>query len=239
VYCGIARWRAITLRYASVLEAIAGKQPHARYSLGKCVMPVEEATTVRWQCKSLEIEGTWQRLDPSFDAQIYESPEGSIEWHCVHPRARVTLALGEGVVVPGLGYVERLEMNVAPWNLPLEELRWGRFLSESDSLVWIDWRGKHSRRIVLENGKPGRATAVDESGIVLDGDVRLRLSPGDVLRTGALGKTALGSIPGVKRLLPSRILDVQECKWRSRAELSRGNTKTYGWAIHEVVRWPK
>ena len=141
MYCGIARWRAITLRYASVLEAIAGKQTHARYSLMKCALPLEEATTVRWQCKSLEIVGAWERLDPACDAQIYESPEGSIEWHCVQPRSRVALTLGHEVEVRGLGYVERLEMSVAPWNLPLHELHWGRFLSDSDSLVWIDWRG--------------------------------------------------------------------------------------------------
>ncbi len=154
VYCGIARWRAITLRYASRLEANAGKRPQARYSLRKCVMPAEEGTTVRWRCKSLEIEGTWERLDPAFDAQIYESPEGSIEWHCLHPRARVRLNLGNGVVVRGLGYVERMEMSVAPWSLPLEELRWGRFLSETDSLVWIDWRGEKRRTLQLGLGTP-------------------------------------------------------------------------------------
>jgi hypothetical protein len=239
VYCGIARWRAFTLCYASVLEAKTGKEPHARYSLKKCAMPLEEATTIRWQCKSLQIEGIWERLDPSCDAQIYESSEGSIEWRCVLPRARATLTLDHGVILQGLGYVDRLEMSVAPWNLPIDELRWGRFLSESDSLVWIDWQGEHPRRIVLENGTPRNATSVGESEIILDGDVSLQLSGGDVLRTGALGKTALGAIPGVMHLLPKRLLDVQECKWRSRAELLRGNAASSGWAIHEVVRWPK
>ena len=202
-------------------------------------MPLEEATSVRWECKPLDVVGTWERLDPAFDAQIYESPEGSIEWHCVLPRARATVVLGHGVEVRGLGYVERLEISAAPWNLPLEELRWGRFLSESDSLVWIDWQGKHPRRIALENGTPRIATSVGESEILLEGNVSLRLSPGEVLRAGTLGKTALGVIPGVKHLLPKRILDVQECKWRSRAEFLRADTASSGWAIHEVVRWPK
>jgi hypothetical protein len=239
VYCGIARWRGISLHYASVLEANADEQPRARYSLKRCAMPAEEGTTVRWQCKALHVEGAWERLDPSYSAQIYESSTGSIEWHCVQPRSRVTLSLGEGSVVRGLGYVEWLEMSVAPWNLPLEELRWGRFLNESDSLVWMDWRGEHSRRIVLDRGTTGSASVVEESGIVLDGEVSLRLHAGEMLRTGSLGKTALRVIPGVKRLLPKRILEVQELKWRSRAELLRGNTRSSGWAIHEVVRWPK
>jgi hypothetical protein len=202
-------------------------------------MPVEEGTTIRWQSKSLKTKGTWERLDSPCDVRIYESREGTIEWHCVHPRARATVDLGQGVVIRGLGYVERLEMTVAPWNLPLEELRWGRFLSDSDSVVWIDWRGEHSRKIVLENGTLGGVTAVAESGIVLERNVKLCLSTGKVLRSGALGKTALGMIPGVNHLLPDRLLNVQECKWRSRGELLRENTRSSGWAIHEVVRWPK
>jgi hypothetical protein len=239
LYCGTARWRTIPLHYASVLEAIADKQPHTRYSLRKCAMPVEQGTTIRWQNKSLKTKGTWERLDSPCDVRIYESREGTIEWHCVHPRACATVDLGDGVVIRGLGYVERLEMTVAPWNLPLEELRWGRFLSESDSVVWIDWRGEHSRKIVLENGTLRGVTAVAESGIVLEGNVRLCLSTGNVLRTGALGKTALGMIPGVNRLIPSLLLNAQEYKWRSRGELLRGNTRSSGWAIHEMVRWPE
>jgi len=239
VYCGIARWRAIALHYASVLGAIAVNQPSTRYSLRKCAMPVEKGTTIRWQSKSLKTKGAWERLDPPCDVRIYESREGAIEWHCVHPRARATVDLGDGVVIEGLGYVERLEMTVAPWNLPLEELRWGRFLSNTDSVVWIDWRGEHARKIVLENGTLGVMSAIADSGIALEGNVRLRLSTGSVLRTGALGKTALGMIPGVNRLLPSRLLNAQECKLRSRGELLRGNVRSSGWAIHEVVRWPK
>ena len=239
VYCGIAQWRTIALHYASVLEANAVNQPHARYSLSKCAMPVVEGTTVRWQSKSLKTKGSWERLDSPCDVRIYESSEGTIDWHCVHPRARATVDLGKGLVIKGLGYVERLEMTIAPWHLPLKELRWGRFLSDSASVVWVDWLGEYSRRIVLENGRLGCMTAVTENGIVLEGNARLCLSAGRVLRTGALGRTALAKIPGVNRLLPSRLLNVQECKWRSRGELLRGTVRSSGWAIHEVVRWPK
>ena len=202
-------------------------------------MPVEEGKTVRWQSKSLRTEGTWERLESPCDVQIYESPDGTIEWHCVHPRAHAALDLGAGVVTRGLGYVERLEMTVAPWNLPLEELRWGRFLSDSDSLIWIDWRGEHPRTIVLENGALRGVADLANTEIVVEGNVRLRLKTGRVLRTGALGKTVLGMIPGMNRLFPSRLLNVQECKWLSRGDLLTGNNSSSGWAIHEVVRWPK
>ncbi len=139
----------------------------------------------------------------------------------------------------GLGYVERLEMTIAPWKLPIDELRWGRFLSDSDSLVWIDWKGSHSCRIVLQNGILSSATNIGDGEITLSGNSSLRIAEGDLLRKGALGKTALAIIPGLKRLFPSKILNVQECKWRSRAELRCADSCSSGWAIHEVVKWPQ
>jgi len=237
LYCGIMRWRAITLRYTSVLEAGFGKQAAVRYSLRKSPMPVEQGTTIQWQSNSLGIMGVWERLDPSFETEVYESSEGVIKWHCLHPRSRASINLGCGKVVQGLGYVDRLDMTLAPWKLPIQQLRWGRFLSDSDSLVWVDWKGPHSCRILLQNGILGRATAIDENEITLSGNSGLQLAGGDVLRKGALGETALAIIPGLKRLFPSKILNVREYKWRSRAELRRGDSRSSGWAIHEVVTW--
>lgn len=239
VYCATARWRAIALHYECVLEANAANQLKARYSIRKCAMPVREGSTVRWESESLKSKGSWERLDPPCEVRVYDSSLGTVDWHCMQPRASATVDLGEGVTIQGLGYVERLEMTIAPWNLPLEELRWGRFLSDRESVVWIDWRGEYSRRIVLENGVLRSASSVEESGLTLEENVTLSLSASEALRKGALGKTALGVIPGVARLLPNRLLAVEECKWRSRGELLRGKRKSSGWAIHEIVRWPK
>lgn len=202
-------------------------------------MPVEQGATIQWQSNSLGIMGVWERLDPPFEREIYESSEGVINWHCLHPRSRASVNLGCGKIVQGLGYVERLDMTIVPWKLPIQELRWGRFLSDSDSLVWVDWKGSHSCRIVLQNGILGTATIIDDDEITLNGNSSLRLARGDVLRTGALGETALAIIPGLNRLFPRKILNVRECKWRSRAELRRGDSCSSGWAIHEVVTWPE
>ena len=61
----------------------------------------------------------------------------------------------------GLGYAERLVLTIPPWKLPIETLRWGRFLSPSDWIVWIDWQGEHPQTIVYRNGA---RVAVDELG---------------------------------------------------------------------------
>ena len=87
-----------------------------------------------------------------------------VRWRCLQPRSRATVNLASGKVVKGLGFLERLDMTLAPWKLPIQELRWGRFLSDRESLVWIDWRGSQACRIVLQNGILVQATSVGENG---------------------------------------------------------------------------
>jgi hypothetical protein len=168
------------------------------------------------------IEGSWQALDPPVSQTLYDS-DGTVEWECCQPRGRAEVRIGHERL-RGLGYVERLTMTVPPWRLPIEELHWGRLLTEAGSLVWIDWRGPRPLQLVFRNGAEAEPALL----------ARLELDRGLVLRDGALGKTALAIVPQVGRLFPWRILRVQETKWRSRGVLDGMS----GWAIHEVVRWP-
>src|SRR2546423_3960326 len=74
------------------------------------------------------------------------------------PRARSEISFGArsgisfGGRLEGLGYAERLTMTIPPWRLPFEELRGGRFLSDGDALVWINWRGAHTLNLSFPNG---------------------------------------------------------------------------------------
>ena len=159
------------------------------------------------------------------------------EW--LAPRASAEFQIG-AERFSGRGYVEHLQLTVPPWRLPIRELRWGRFLSDSDSLVWIDWLGDHTKRIVYRNGARVEAREIGEERIVLDHppDV-LRFESAAPLREGRLGATALAAIPGVHSLFPAGILNVRERKWLSRASLTRqGGTASAGMAVHEVVEWP-
>ncbi len=138
----------------------------------------------------------------------------------------------------GLGYVECLTLSVLPWKLPLEALHWGRFLSEQDALVWIDWRGPHQWRTMIHNGEEREAQSLTEKEIIsTNSGTRLDLDRGMVLRTGRLGETVFAGISRLARLLPHNMLAVNECKWRSRGALQSGDRATSGWAIHEVVKW--
>jgi hypothetical protein len=155
------------------------------------------------------------------------------------PRGEAKVTTPAGSRLAGLGYAEHLSMSVPPWRIPISELRWGRFLSEGEALVWIDWRGECPRTIVYRNSIRVPVLSVDDQQIALADGVRVHLDQDCVLRSGALGATVLRSIPAIDRLAPARILATQECKWRSRAVLSSpGRPDQRGWVIHEVVRWP-
>jgi hypothetical protein len=155
------------------------------------------------------------------------------------PRARAEVSLADGSSVRGLGYAEHLTVTLAPWLLPIDELRWGRFLADDAALVWIDWRGPHTRRLFLLDGVPLGGAHLDDDGLATeDGSIRLAFEAPRVLREGAIGRTTLSILPAVETILPVRILATEERKWVARGVLDRGGRRSRGWVIHETVRWP-
>jgi len=213
-YSARLRWRGLTLDYTSVLGAASSLKP--------CQTPECTGDRIEWRAPEVGVEGTWQALEAPVSETLYDA-DGTVEWNCCQPRGRAQVHIGSECL-RGLGYVERLTMTVPPWRLPIDELHWGRLLTEAGSLVWIDWRGPHSKQVILRNGVAAEPELL----------AQLELDRGLVLRDGALRKTALSIIPKVERLFPWRILRVKETKWRSRGSLDGAS----GWAIHEVVRWP-
>ena len=128
-------------------------------------------------------------------------------------------------------------MSIPPWQLPIKELRWGRFLSDTDALVWVDWRGETPLNLVFHNGNQIEDVAITDHGFKA-GDLMLSLDENAVIREGPLIKTALSKIPGLRNLFPLRVLGTYECKWLSRGTLKEtAGEAVNGWTIHEVVRW--
>ena len=239
-YAALLRWKAFTLKYSSVLERRKGGQTEVRTSLVGFAAPQVTDSLLSWSSAALGIDGTWKALCAPVERTLFESEAGEIKWRCLQPRAAADIRIGKDRRLRGLGYAEHIAISIAPWHLPIEELRWGRFLSESDSLVWIDWRGPHPLRLVLENGVEARsAQEVTDGEIVFDEGRRiLKLEESAVLREGALINTAFSVIPGIGKILPLRSLNTYECKWRSRGFLNgRSAAVGEGWAIHEIVRW--
>ncbi len=208
------RWHALRIHYASVLDGA--------WSLGSTPAPEMHADRVSWNVPALQLSGDWT----GGAAAVSEEVLDGVVWNCVRPCANACVETG-GRKLAGLGYAERLTLTRAPWSLGIAELRWGRFLSATDWLVWIHLTGEHSKAITIHNGRHVEADALES----------LELTDSRVLRDGALGQTALSIVPGADGLFPASVLGIEETKWRSRGVLRREGRAAEGWAIHEVVRW--
>jgi len=238
LYSAELRWPPV--HYTSLLCHRSGHDSRNRFSLRKQSPPRERDACIEWTSGKWKAWGQWRPSGASIREILFDSPAGSLEWQCVAPRAVAHLRVAGEPEIHGWGYVERLRLSIAPWRLPIRELRWGRFINDSDALVWIDWRGPYSQQVVYHNGSAVRARSIGDREIVLeDGDAVLSLEASTPLREGMLGITALAVIPNVDRLFPASILRVRERKWLSRAVLRRpGHPESSGTAIHEVVEWP-
>lgn len=229
-------WRRLAVRWASLLSRAPGGEATTASTLRGGAPPERDGACVRLRSRALFLSGTWEGLDPPYEAELLGGRDGRVLWRCVAPRARVAFTPADGRPRSGLGYAEELELTVAPWKLPIDELLWGRFTSDAGSLVWIEWRGKEPRRLVLRDGSVVEHAQIEDGAVLLRGGERLSLAERVTLRDGRIGRTVLAAIPGA-RDLPGALLAAEETKWLSRGTLTDGRAVSSGWAIHERVRF--
>jgi hypothetical protein len=236
-YVADLRWNALTVHYGGLLTVLGGRIDSVS-SLRGGAAPRVQGSKIAVSLPHLDVEGTWQALRSPVQRTVFEAEQGSVCWDCLQPMSQVDLLFRGTTRLIGRGYAECLTLSALPWKLPLNELHWGRFLSDQDALVWIDWRGPHRQRVVFHNGKECQAESIAESGIVFaDSDLRLELDRGLVLRQGRLGDTVFPGVARLVELLPESMLSVNERKWRSQGTLHSSGTESSGYAIHEVVKW--
>lgn len=244
----IAYWASLSLGpvsvvAASVLESAPGHPPRTRTRVGAIPEPRQVAGIVEWEHAALGLAGRWESECPGIERHLITPDKrdaGSVLWRCLMPRARVSLEVG-GATIGAVGYVEVIEMSVAPWNLPIRELRWGRAAAHGEgspgSVVWIDWRGRSPRTDIFVDGLPVEGRVGDD-GVGGEG-FSLRVSRDRTLREGALGTAALAGVPGVSSWAPARFLGATERKWAGRAAFEGAGGRWSGWAVHEVVEFPE
>ena len=137
-------WGVVRLRYAATLV-----RRGASVSESATLRPGREPGQNRMalpRCRPLGIEGHWSPLDQPVCRTLLASDEGSVEWHCLVPRAKGRLMLADGVVVKGLGYVERLNLTILPGDLPIRESAGGGSCPTVRGSCGL-WRGRKA----LEN----------------------------------------------------------------------------------------
>ncbi len=236
LYVADLQWNALSFHYGSLIKVLDSKVGSISCLRG-CEAPRLDGRSIAVHQPGLDVEGTWAALRDPIRRTMFQSAQGSVDWHCLQPMSQVDLLL-RGKRISGLGYAECLTLSVLPWQLPLTSLNWGRYLSPEDAVVWIDWQGPEKKHAVVHNGEEHHASSITESEIVFaEAGVRLELDRGLVLRQGRLGDTVFPGLSRLASLLPRSMLSVNECKWRSRGALRTATGGSSGWAIHEVVKW--
>lgn len=236
VYAATLRWGLLRVGYSATLARQAGENV-TRTRFGRPPQPVADGTGCDLAAPRLGLRGRWTGAVHGERRQLWRSPRGAVTWHCLLPQATVRLEL-DGRPWQGSGYVEHLALDVAPWHLPIEELRWGRWHGDGHSLVWIQWQGPHPLRLCLRNGREVAAGPIDDGGFDLADGGRLQLAPPVVLRDGPLGRTVLAQRLLRWLPLPRGVRAMQETKWLARGTFADGGgERREGMALHEVVRW--
>ncbi|HRH45534.1 MAG TPA: hypothetical protein PKY82_28100 [Pyrinomonadaceae bacterium] len=153
---------------------------------------------------------------------------------------KTKVRLGERLI-EGLGYAEKLDLEIDPQNLPFDTLRWGRFTANETSIVWIEWRGEIPLKVVYLNGVKYENVEISEESIQIhDVNLELKLTESLELRKGSLLDTVFKNLHWLIKRFPLKMLSTFECKWRSKGVLVDKKAEKSiknGWAIHEIVIW--
>jgi hypothetical protein len=188
----------------------------------------------------LKIDGKWNRMDAPIFLKLYKDEKGNeLTWNCHHPKS-VAEIFYNNITYTGFGYAETLFLPIRPRDLPIDELRWGRFLSEAYTIIWINWKGKNPvNRIFLNNVEYNDATFNDGMISFCDGIYQLIFSEIAEIRKGRL-RNHFSGISFLKFLFNRRILNTIEIKYKSKTIFSKNTmTLSNGWSLFEIVSWAK
>lgn len=243
-YAGEISWKSLRSPYTSLLIHNGNEGPEtSEFRLHHLSAPEhdKEKNTLSWEDARFGISGKWAGTMPPLCVRLFENAEGYVDWRCFFPQARATLIRKNGAPLNGWGYAEQLEITCLPWQIPLGQLRWGRFLSEKYCLVWIEWRTDSPRQWVFLNGAAVKNALVSDDAVALpERGIRLALDRSGKLESGKkilqIAGKMLSVLPGFKQFAPARFLYADESKWRSRGLLYEKEALAgEGWAVHELV----
>ena len=230
------RWRGMSLRWHALTLWENGQRTVERSSLSPSPMPSRTSEEICWNASALGCRVVAEGCRSAGVLRLFQTATGSVDWRCEAPMARLAIDVTGATPIHGMGYVERLDLTIPPWHLPIRELRWGRWIAAdaSHSIVWIDWRGEQPRSWALVDGVPACAPGVQDERVDLSTSA-LTLACDHTLASRALADI-LGPVPVLRAVLPRSVLALREVKWVSRGTWHRvGEGDTPGHALHERV----
>lgn len=208
-------------------------------TLRRTKKPVVDGT-IQFNHKYLKAGVSLKRTDDPITMSLYKDSENKVlKWNCHHPKALAEI-IYKGNIHKGFGYAETLISSIKPWNLPIDELRWGRFLSDSYTLIWINWKGKYSINKIFFNGiEYDDAIFGNDNVIFGEGIYQLKFSEIQLIRKGRLSGL-FSKMTLLKILFDRRILNTEEIKYKAKTTLGKkSDFLSNGWSLFEIVTWGK
>jgi hypothetical protein len=235
-YAAKVRWGAVRMSAASFCHRDAAGVVHEESTLRPGGTPTSEGERIAWSCGRIGIEGEWVADAEPIERTLFSDARGVIEWHCLMPRARAGVRVGDAAL-HGMGYAERLRVTLPPAEFPFRRLSWGRHLSRAHALVWIDWHDRDADRWIFLDGVEQPHARLSPQGI--DG-----LDGGRSLRRGApvelVDRPAMSSIARLAPRLAQRVAGplatLREHKRVAASQLLRGDrVLDAGWSLYEEL----
>jgi hypothetical protein len=185
----------------------------------------------------LGIKGSWKKTAPAVEALLYSNNSGIVNWNCHHPLSQCDVRY-KGRNFQGLGYAETIFLSIKPWELPIDELKWGRFLAPRTTITWIQWIGQNPINKIYFNGKEWNDAVYSAEAILFnEGKCRISFFNVSILRRVKFAEH-LAKIPLLKLLLNKALLNSLEIKYKSGAIFTDDSGNNYqGRSIFEIVTW--
>jgi len=241
-YAAKLSWRGIAVNYGSWIHYHPENGLKERSHFRNIKFPEKKDEVITWEDYEFKVSGRWEADARPIEARLFESDRGYLDWKCFQPASRVQLKIQDRIL-EGDGYVEQLILTAPPWHIPMNDLRWGRFRSPDDTIVWIELRKENKQQWVWFNGERITNCSIEDDHISsAEKNFLLKLDRGVVLESENKLYRVLHKLvhylPGFNKLIPAKFLMAYNQKWLSKAEFQlKEGSITQGIAIHEWVNF--
>lgn len=239
-YAAKLTWNGFSAHYASWIQYDSENGVKVSSHFRNVIIPKKKEKLISWHDDKFKVSGQWESVAKPLQARIYDADHGFLDWNCFQPASKVKLNIGDKVV-KGNGYVEQLILTAPPWHIPMNDLRWGRFHSLGNTIVWIELRAEKQQQWIWLNGEKITNCSIEDN--CLSSDERafsLKLDRGVVIESEKkihqVVHKLLRYLPGFNKLMPTKFLMAESHKWVSKGEFQKnGSPIMHGMAIHEWV----
>jgi len=241
-YAAKLTWNGFTAHYASCIHYDSETGVKVSSHFRNVLLPEKKEKLISWSDVRFKISGLWESDAKPLQARIYEADNGYLDWNCYQPTSTVKLKMGDKIIT-GNGYVEQLILTAPPWHIPMNDLRWGRFRSPCNTLVWIELRSQNIQQWLWLNGEKITNFSIEDDCLSSqETDFLLKLDRSVVIESEKkihqVVHKLLRYLPGFNKLMPAKFLMAESHKWLSKGEFQQdGCSLAHGMAIHEWVNF--